>query len=792
MESASGNRFEELRTRLSALQDERLEILSELLAMEHAGSQRQMDAVVDEVPENSRDKILLFKRRFAVRTDIFPRFWENASKRTKGYYPVCETVYEAGVRLKPSELYSRFGSSRFSRLDDRVIEDHLRGKHTIGSYSIRKDDTCIFLAADFDGEGWEACAGAYADSAEMFGFRTLLEISRSGNGAHAWLFFAEPIPARLARSLGTVILGEASGRLSKIDLGAYDRFFPNQDTMPKGGFGNLIGLPLQWNRRKEGCTAFVDTSLRVFKDQWTALAETPCYWAHQVRTALERFVEASPIEECSPEDIADASLSGDRSGGLAGKIPDWRAELRESLMIPEEGLPDEYIAKLIRLATFPNPEFFERQRMRFPVYDIPRYIVSVERTSGCLSLPRGCIDAVKDSFASRGSRLEIEDFRLSGKRIRIRFTGTLTKGQKSAVVAMEANEHGVLVAPPGSGKTVMACALISRWKLATVILVNRRSIADQWKERLGAFTTISDERLGALGGGKKKLSGVIDVVMIQSLARAVDVVSFFREYSLVVIDECHHIPALSFENVLKQCGCRRVLGLTATPKRKDGLEALLYQQCGPVRFRLSENTDPNLVKRIQYIETEFGVGLGQYLALHEIWEKLIQDANRNELIVSFVEGQLKEGRRCLVISDRISHLKSMEALLQERVEKFDVVPELMTGGRSSKALREQSERIRSSLSDEKGICLLATGSFLGEGYDIQELDTLFLTMPISFKGRLVQYAGRLHRKHQGKKEIRVFDFIDENLPVAMSMLRRRAPAYKEMGYVEGPEYLDSC
>ncbi len=243
MEAEPGSRYEELRTRLSALQIERLEILSELHAIENAGSQRQMDAVVDEVPVNSRDKILLFKRRFAARTDIFPRFWENASKGTKGYYPVCETVYEAGIRLKPSELYSRFGSSKFSRLDDRVIEDHLRGKHSIGSYSIRKDNRCIFLAADFDGDGWESCAVAYAESAEMFGFQVLLEISRSGDGAHAWLFFAEPILAQLARSLGTVILGEASRRLSKIDLGAYDRFFPNQDTMPKGGFGNLIGLP---------------------------------------------------------------------------------------------------------------------------------------------------------------------------------------------------------------------------------------------------------------------------------------------------------------------------------------------------------------------------------------------------------------------------------------------------------------------------------------------------------------------------------------------------------------------
>ncbi|MDQ8181959.1 DEAD/DEAH box helicase family protein [Pelagicoccus sp. SDUM812005] len=784
MESEPGSHFEDLRKRLSALQDERLEILSELHAMERAGSQRQMEAVLDEVPVNPEDKVLLFKRRFAARPDIFPRFWENVSKGTKGYYPVCETVYEAGVRLRPSEFYSRFGSSKFSRLDEKVIEDHLRGKHTIGSYSIRKDDTCIFLAADFDGEGWEACAVAYSDSAEIFGFRTLIEISRSGNGAHVWLFFAEPIPARLARSLGTVILGEVSSRLSKVDLGAYDRFFPNQDTMPRGGFGNLIGLPLQWSRRKSGCTVFVDTNLFVFEDQWATLAKTPCYWEHHIRTALERFVEISPIEECSPEDIAVVSLTGGKLGGAAVKIPDWRVELRESLLIPEEGLPDEFIAKIIRLATFPNPEFFEKQRMRFPVFGIPRYIVSAGRQSGWITIPRGCMEAVTELFATRGSRLEVEDFRLSEKRIRIRFAGTLTRVQKSAVAAIEANEYGVLVAPPGSGKTVMACALIARWKLATVILINRRSLADQWRERLGEFTTISEERCGIWGGGKRKLSGIVDVVMIQSLARTEDVASFFRNYSLVVIDECHHMPAVSFEGVLKLCACRRILGLTATPSRKDGLENLLFQQCGPVRFRISEYSDPSLEKRIQFVETGFGSGLGTHLALHEIWEELIQDVRRNELLVSFVRRQLRDGRKCLIISDRVSHLESMGTLLRECTRRMGIVPELMTGGRGTKALKEQNERIRMSLSDGKGICLLATGSFLGEGYNLPELDTLFLSMPISFKGRLIQYAGRLHRKCEGKGEVRVFDFIDEKLPIALSMFRKRKPAYKEMGYVE--------
>ncbi len=777
-----------IQDRLSELSVERRALLAELSAAEKAAGQTKVEPVVDDAPKDAARKIELFRRRFVARSDVFSVYWENPEMGTKGYYPACEAVYEGGVRLRPTELYARYGSARFQRLDEGVLADHLMGRKTIGSYAIRPDDTCIFLAADFDGAGWREAAASYVDAAAVLGFQLLVEVSRSGEGAHAWLFFAEPVSARLARSLGGIFLSEASVRLSCLELAAYDRFFPNQDTMPKGGFGNLIGLPLQKKLRELGRTVFVDESFAAFPDQWQALARTPAYWEHHARVAVESYAGILSFENVEPEVLSEhcLSIAALREGVGLNRLPDWKAELRSSITISTVGLPDEFVAKLMRLATIPNPEFFVKQRMRFPVFNIPRCISSFERSEGAIALPRGVLESVSELFEKRGARLEIVDLRLSEKRIQIRFTGRLTPSQKEAVGACEGRENGVLVAPPGSGKTVMACSLICRWKLATVVLVSRSSIAKQWRARLKEFTSLQDDRIGSLGGGKSKLTGVVDIVMLQSLARLEDAAAFFSGYSAVVVDECHHVPAVTFEAILRECGSRKIVGLTATPKRKDGLEKLLYQQCGPVRHLVAEEADPELRKLVLFVETAFGLNSGEQGAgsLNETWEAMIGDGVRNAQIVSVLADQLREGRKCIVLSDRLNHLEILKKRIQaERLDERTVF-ETMIGGRSERAAAAQEGRLRLAAEAGSPICIFSTGSFLGEGYDLKELDTLLLCMPISFKGRIVQYAGRLQRRCLGKKEIRVFDFLDRRLSLAMAMWRRRKGAYREMGYLD--------
>ncbi len=590
----------------------------------------------------------------------------------------------------------------------------------------------------------------------------------------------------MARALGGLFLAETASQISKLDLEAYDRFFPNQDFLPKGGFGNLIGLPLQKERRAEGCTVFVDANFEPFSDQWSTLASTPAYWEPQVRNLLELELEVCPIEEASEEELDEISYGRIIEGSARVRAPirDVEADLNESLRIPIDELPDEFVAKLLKLATFPNPIFFEKQRMRFPVFDVPRYIVRANRHDGAIVLPRGCVESAIELFAKRGSRLEVNDLRLSERRIRVKFRGVLNREQEKATSAMSDHDRGVLVAPPGSGKTVMACSLIGKWKLSTVILVNRRSIADQWKERLLEFTSLKEDHIGMLQGGKKKLGFKVDIVMMQSLAKRDEIDVLFRNYSALIVDECHHVPAVTFELIMSHCGARRVLGLTATPRRKDGLEKLLFQQCGPVRHVMSVEADPAL-RRVGYmVETHFQSEAGEsgYTPLYELWEKLVSSESRNELIASLVVEAIRERRRIVVLSDRRQHLERLIVIVQAIVENSDCVLESLVGGLGKREFRERNSRIRTALDEGRSVCIFATGSFLGEGFDMKELDTLFLTMPISFKGRLVQYAGRLHRKCEGKKEVKVYDFLDILLPVAMSMYRKRKTAYQEMGY----------
>lgn len=775
-----------IKERIVSLSKEKSEWVRELVVLESGRGQQSMKAVTNSIPSTVTDKVLLFRRRFVARADVFPRFWENKNAGTKGYYPVCESIYEKGSRLKPTELFARYGAAKFARLDDRAIEDHLRGKHVVGSYAIRKDDTCIFLAADFDGDGWKECVAAYVDVAESFGFQVLVEISRSGNGAHAWLFFAEPTAASLARKLGSLILTKASSQLSKLDLSAYDRFFPNQDTMPRGGFGNLIGLPLQKERREKGYTIFVDADFSPFPNPWEALATTPAYWSNQVLDILEKTLEICPIENTDPFEVEEVSVSlAARTKPFSqAKIIDTEAVLNESLLISTKDLTDEFIAKLIKLATFPNPVFFEKQRMRFPVFNIPRYIVSADSRKGCLALPRGCLEEAIGLFQKRGARLLVNDLRLSGKHIRIRFTGSLSKEQNRAVRSFYEQDAGVLVAPPGSGKTVMACHLIGKWKLSTVVLVNRQTLARQWRVRLPEFTTISTDSLGSLGAGKKNLKGKIDIVMMQSLSKMDDLISFFSNYSAIIIDECHHVPAVSFESIMKHCGCKRILGLTATPKRKDGLEKLLFQQCGPVRYTSTEDADPNLEKNCHLTKTPFRLEHKEcrYMPMHEIFEKLTTSKLRNGLIADQIKEQILAGRKIVVLSDRLIHLEILQKETIRILGKNPCAFATFVGGLGIRKTEKLRIRLEDSLKKGHPICIFATGSFLGEGFDMKELDTLFLTMPLSFKGRLIQYAGRLHRKCNGKSDVRVFDFMDTKLPVAMSMYRKRRSAYREMGY----------
>jgi superfamily II DNA or RNA helicase len=672
-------------------------------------------------------------------------------------------------------------------LDETAAQDHLQGRETIGTYAIRKDDSCVFLAADFDEDHWEKDVAAYIQAARELGILVALERSRSGKGGHAWIFFAQPVPARLARRLGTLILARASASRAKIKLESYDRLFPNQDSLPKGGFGNLIALPLQKTARLAGNSVFLDPDFQPYPEQWTYLAGVRRLDLPDLESILARYEVHDPILLPPAErDLREAERTLD--AGLDAKRPleySGKTTLLLSTGVTlglNAGYPSGLLTAFKRSATLANPAFFEKQRLRFSTFNTPRYIFCGENREGDLWLPRGCLDDCLAWASEAGSEVEQKDLRSTGPKTRHRFHGELDSAQKKALKALADHDTGVLVAPPGSGKTVVTCALIARRKAPTLVLVHRAPLLEQWRARLAEFLKLKSKKIGVLGGQRRKLNGTLDLAMIQSLGKLDAEDPIFTAYGQVIVDECHHLPAVTFEGVMKRFQSRYVAGLTATPFRRDGLQKILFMQCGPNRYEIPALSQTDLAKYLHVRETSFRLPADSepQPALYKIWEALIRDPKRNATIASDVAIALAEGRFPLVLSERREHLDLLENAITAACPGVQVLT--LVGALGKKERQKILDKIQAVLGSGGRPCLLATGSFIGEGFDLPALDTLFVAMPVSFKGKIIQYAGRLHRAHPGKSVVEIYDYVDSGLALTMSMWRKRAKAYKDMGY----------
>jgi superfamily II DNA or RNA helicase len=547
-------------------------------------------------------------------------------------------------------------------------------------------------------------------------------------------------------------------RCHRIGFDSYDRFFPSQDTMPSGGFGNLIALPLQRIPRRAGNSVFVDDDLTPYPDQWEFLSRVRLLSAEDVAAVLrdnaappKRKADQTDVDIVEAEasiDMAEEKIKGIYPGAIAFCYS-------RHLEIGIHGLPSSLICAFKRTATFANPKFFELQRMRFSTWKTPRYICSAELSDDgdSMILPRGLLSACMQLAEVAGANVEFADLRPVTRRIPVRFTGVLLAPQKAALRALSSQESGVLVAPPGSGKTVIACALIGKRRLPTLILVHRKQLADQWKEQLLEFTDLEKNQIGTLDTKETKRKGLVDVGMLQTLARDHDPDTLLDRYGHIVIDECHHVPAVSFESVLKRIQARHFIGLTATPYRKDGLERIITMQCGPVLHTMEETKAQSLLSR-QVVARETGFRMGPEAspqpALYEIWQALVSDRDRLRLVASDVIAALREERFPLVLSDRKDHLELLLAEITAMQAEKQGPGFLITSDTGKRMRNQMMEEIKSMRERGEFPFLLSTGSLIGEGFDLPELCTLVLAMPLSFIGRLVQYAGRLHRESAGK------------------------------------------
>jgi superfamily II DNA or RNA helicase len=728
------------------------------------------------------DKVALFRHLFRGRTDIYPIRWESKTTGKSGYSPACANEWRPGVCEKPRIKCGDCGNRLLIPLSDAVIYGHLAGEHTVGVYPLLEDDSCYFVAVDFDEAEWREDARAFMGSCEALGVPAALEISRSGSGAHAWVFFAGRVSARDARRLGTAIISHTCTRTRQLKLNSYDRLFPNQDTMPKGGFGNLIALPLQKGPRERGCSVFVDSELQPYPDQWAFLMAIRPMDAHDIEPTVLRAtggVHPLDVTFIDDEDLATpwkgaSSLSKKLSGSMPKSL---NVTLANLIYFEKAQLPQALANRLIRLAAFQNPEFYKAQAMRMSVWDKPRVIGCAENFPQHIALPRGCLDAALSLLRENDIAYDLTDERIHGQPLEVSFAGTLRMDQEAAVSAMLHHDAGVLCAPTAFGKTVSAAAMIARRGVNTLVLVHRTELLKQWQERLLAFLAVDKGMIGVIGGGKSRPSGKIDIAVMQSLSRQGEVNPLVESYGQVIVDECHHVGAVSFDAILRRTKARFVLGLTATPIRRDGQQPIIFMQCGPIRYTAAESARAPRDLEVAPRLWDARIDLPREAGIQEVFRHLANDQERTDAIAAEISGAFGQGRKVLVLSERTEHLDAIKASLGSQVPA-----PLVLHGRMSKKQRAAVITELDSLPTDAPRILLASGKLVGEGFDHPPLDTLILAMPVSWKGTLQQYAGRLHREYAGKVDVRIIDFVDTGHPALLRMWVKRQRGYRAMGY----------
>jgi len=804
----------EKRDELDKLDTRRADLISEITEIKQAKKAwleteqniLQPASLASVTNQSSQEaKIDLFRSLFRGREDVYPRRFENVKTGKKGYAPVCHNEWVSGICEKPRIRCEDCIHRRFLPVTDEVIRNHLLGADpqdttrrdfTVGVYPMLPDETCWFLAVDFDKASWREDAQAFLETCMLFDVPAALERSRSGNGGHIWIFVSEPVSAVLARKMGAFLLTQTMERQPEIGLDSYDRFFPSQDTLPKGGFGNLIALPLQRKPRDSGNSVFVDEDLFPYQDQWAFLSSVQRMSCNQVEITVgnaEKQGELTGVRipvtaENDDRPWVSPPSRKQKEIPILGPLPESiELVLSNQIYVPKSDLTPSLRNRLIRLAAFQNPEFYQAQAMRLSTYGKSRIISCSEDFPKHLALPRGCLDELLDLLQSLKVEVKFADERYYGTPLDLQFHGELHPEQQQAADTLLQYETGVLAASTAFGKTVVAAYLIAQRKVNTLIVVHRRGLLDQWVNMLSQFLKVAPKEIGQIGGGKRMPTGELDVAMIQSLNQKTVVDDLVGQYGHVIVDECHHISAVSFEQVVRQCKARYVAGLSATVTRKDGHHPIIFMQCGPIRYKVDDRKQAEsraFNHRVIVRPTSFQLPLylqsSQTQSIQEIYTLLVNDEERNRMIIDDVVGAVMAKRNPVLLTERREHLDMLVNLLAGRIENVFV----LAGGMGKKQRKHLMDQIAAIPVDEPRV-IIATGRYLGEGFDDARLDTLFLALPISWRGTLIQYAGRLHRANAAKREVVIYDYVDFEVPVLAKMHARRRSGYRTMGYQIG-------
>lgn len=774
----SGAKFRDVPSidaRLNELEEEK----QQLIALKE---ELQKPKRIPSIPESfsPEQKIAIFRSLFRGRTDIFANRWQNQQGRS-GYSVACNNEWIKGICNKPRIKCQDCSHRQFSELSDQVIYRHLAGHQVVGLYPLLQDNTCFLLAADFDKGSWQDEVKAMSRACIELKVPHAIEFSRSGNGAHLWIFFEDKVPANEARLLGFGLLDKAMEIYPSLSFDSYDRLFPNQDILPEGGFGNLIALPLQREARQMGNSLFVDAELKVIDDQWRYLSQIKRLSKLNLNTLISQI--SPSLKLMSEQDITDTRPPWEITAKpkpltLESRPKQITVTLANHVYFAMAELPTALSARLRRLASFSNPVFFKTQALRFSTHGIPRFISCAHIENGYLALPRGCLDDALALLEEHNIVVQFDDKRELGTKLSgIKPLLTLRKSQQVAIKEMCKHDSGILHAPTAFGKTVTAIGMIAKRKTNTLILVHSRQLLDQWQERLRSF--LPETEVGVIRGGKKKPTGIIDIATYQSLINKKDntVSPLVQDYGYVIVDECHHVSAPRFEMVLNEVRAKYVLGLTATPERQDGHQKIIFMAAGPIRHKVKDRNDEKFDQDVQIHQLydtppPYIARSEERPKISDAYRWIMENDKRTQAIVADVIKSVRDDSHPIVLTERREHAEVINNLLEE--SGIDSV--ILKGAMKAAERKRVDERLHSAQ------VVVATGKYVGEGFDLPRLDTLFLAMPIAWKGSLAQYAGRIHRESEGKTQVTIHDYVDCGLPMLQRMFNKREKSYKSMGY----------
>lgn len=752
---------------------------------------------------SAQEKIDCFLSMFHGRDDLYAKRYYSVKTGKSGYTPVCKNEWVAGICDKKAHKCPECPNRAFQPLSTEVVKAHLMGRDpycrdVAAIYPMLEDDTTRLLAADFDEASWQADVAALRETCVEYHLTPAVERSRSGNGAHVWFFFSQPVPAADARRLGSSLLTQTMAHRHELSFASYDRLFPAQDTLPKGGFGNLIALPFQGKAQENGNTLFVDAQFSPYPDQWVFLSSLPKITPEQLTEYLSKLCtdggDTGPLLNTSEQ----KPWPGKQERRHLNKT-DFPMQVRlmisNLIYVDKQGFSQAALNAVKRLAAFRNPEFYKKQAMRLRIYDTPRILDCSYEDESFLGIPRGCMDSLAELFEAQEVPFSLEDRRNAGRSIDVSFWGTLRPEQVPAAKALLSEDIGVLSATTAFGKTVIGAYLIGQRKVNTLILVHSSALLEQWKSSLNRFLAIKEvlpelpkkrgrkkkqHMIGQIGSGKNTRSGIVDIAIMQSLfeGKEKDVKAFVSEYGMVIVDECHHVAAFTFESILKTAEAKYVYGLSATPVRQDGHQPIIFMQCGPVRYLVDAKSQVESRAFSHFVFPRFTrMRLPGASGIQNVYAGVVENETRNELIVSDTLNLLAEGRTPILLTERKEHAVRLASKLEGKAQHTF----LLLGSDRQKDKREKLSALR-AVPPQESLVVVATGKYIGEGFDEPRLDTMLLAMPISWKGTLAQYAGRLHRNYAGKQEVRIYDYVDVHVPMLERMYHKRLRGYSELGY----------